>query len=332
MSDRIQERVASDHDLARTLNKYRGRAGVAVRALPHAGMAVAAVVSSGGIRMPDPAVVERTGITGEGIECDPAQVREVRAQAASRTGASAEGEATDRAFGRKRAAQPTREVDVTIRVEPVSLEGTLRSPARALGLVVFVHGSGSSRFSTRNRYVAESLNAAGFATLLFDLLTAREEAIDARTGELRFDIALLTDRLIGALDWLETQPALCSLSVGLFGASTGAAAALNGAAARPRQVKAVVSRGGRPDLAQDALALVRAPTLLIVGGRDEVVIGLNERAAARLRCEHRLEIVPGATHLFEESGKLEAVAQLARDWFERHLCQSEPPQSGTDHD
>jgi dienelactone hydrolase len=211
------------------------------------------------------------------------------------------------------------EEEVTIPVGSVDLQGTLILPAPARGLVVFVHGSGSSRFSPRNRHVAEALNDGGLATLLFDLLTAEEDEIDARTGELRFDIALLSDRLIGVLDWLGTQPAVDRLTIGLFGASTGAAAALNAAAARPPQVRAVVSRGGRPDLAHDALPLVRAPTLLIVGGLDDVVIGLNQRAAARLRCEHRIEIVPGATHLFEETGKLDAVAHLAREWFRRHL-------------
>ena len=216
-------------------------------------------------------------------------------------------------------AHALHEEEVTIRAGSVALEGTLRLPGPAHGLVVFAHGSGSSRFSTRNRYVAEYLNEVGLATLLFDLLTAREQEVDDRTGELRFDIGLLGGRLTGVLDWVGTQPVIRGLPVGLFGASTGAAAALNAAAARPQPVAAVVSRGGRPDLAQASLALVRAPTLLIVGGLDDVVIGLNQQAAAQLRCEHRLEIVPGASHLFEESGKLESVARLARSWFERYL-------------
>ena len=220
---------------------------------------------------------------------------------------------------RKRMSQGTIREELAIPVGPVRLQGTLRLPADARGLVVFVHGSGSSRFSTRNRHVADVLCEAGLATLLFDLLTAEEDAIDARTGEMRFDIALLSERLTGVLDWLRNQRTLDRLAIGLFGASTGAAAALNGAAARPQLVKAVVSRGGRPDLAVDALPVVRAPTLLLVGGLDDVVIGLNQLAAAKLRCEHRTEIVPGATHLFEEPGKLDVVASLACDWFRRHL-------------
>ena len=241
--------------------------------------------------------------------------------------ASGKGEMADRDAQRDQVAQPARKEELAIPVSSVRLEGTLGLPSSADGLVVFVHGSGSSRFSARNRYVAESLNEAGLGTLLFDLLTAREDEIDARTGELRFDIPLLTDRLIGVLDWLGKQSELRQLSVGLFGASTGAAAALNASAARPRQVKAVVSRGGRPDLAQNALPFVRSPTLLIVGGLDDVVIALNKRAAAQMRCEHRIEIVPGATHLFEESGKLEAVARLARDWFGEHLSGPATPSS-----
>jgi dienelactone hydrolase len=216
-------------------------------------------------------------------------------------------------------AQDTLREELAIPVGAVRLQGTLRLPARAEGLVVFVHGSGSSRFSPRNRHVAECLGEVGLATLLFDLLTPEEDVIDASTGELRFDIALLTDRLIGVLDWLAKERRIDRLPLGLFGASTGAAAALNAAAARPRQVKAVVSRGGRPDLAERALPAVQAPTLLVVGGLDDVVIGLNQRAAGRLCCEHAIEIVPGATHLFEESGKLDAVARLAGEWFRRHL-------------
>ncbi len=219
----------------------------------------------------------------------------------------------------KSSAQSLDAQHVTIRAGSAVLEGTLTLPRTALGLVIFAHGSGSSRFSARNRFVASHLNEGGLATLLFDLLTAREQEIDERTGELRFDIGLLTRRLTGVLDYLNTEMSTRGRSVGLFGASTGAAAALNAAAERPQLVKAVVSRGGRPDLAQASLALVMAPTLLIVGGLDETVIGLNQQAAAQLPCEHRLEIVPGASHLFEEPGTLETVAQLAREWFERHL-------------
>ena len=214
---------------------------------------------------------------------------------------------------------PSYKKEVMLRLGAVTLEGTLSVPAAANGLVVFVHGSGSSRFSVRNRYVAEYLNQTGLATLLFDLLTGKEHAVDELTRELRFDIALLTQRIRGALEWLEAQPDTAHLPVGLFGASTGAAAALNAAAMRPRGIAAVVSRGGRPDLALASLPLVQAPTLLIVGGLDHQVIELNRQAAAELRCEHRLEIVPGATHLFEEPGKLEETARLARKWFVRHL-------------
>ncbi|QKT04874.1 dienelactone hydrolase family protein [Ectothiorhodospiraceae bacterium 2226] len=211
---------------------------------------------------------------------------------------------------------PTQEV--TVQAGVAALPGFLSMPDPARGLVVFVHGSGSSRFSSRNRFVAEALNAGGLATLLFDLLTADEHAIDAITAELRFDIGLLTERLVGVLDWIEQQSALQALPVVLFGASTGAAAALDAAAERPARVAAMISRGGRPDLAT-ALSRVRAPTLLIVGGDDIAVIGMNRRAAAQLAVEHRLEIVPGATHLFEEPGTLEEVARLARAWCAAHL-------------
>ena len=209
--------------------------------------------------------------------------------------------------------------EVIVQAGQVPLEGTLAFPEKAEGIVVFAHGSGSSRFSSRNRFVAEFLNQGGLATLLFDLLTAEEHRVDEWTRELRFDIDLLTKRLIGAVDWLETRDEVADLPVGLFGASTGAAAALRAAAERPDRVAAVVSRGGRPDLAMPTLPQVRAPTLLIVGGDDEPVIGMNQKAAARLACEHRVDIVPGATHLFEEPGKLEEVARLAREWFLRHL-------------
>jgi dienelactone hydrolase len=203
----------------------------------------------------------------------------------------------------------------------VTLEGNLTLPDRARGVVLFAHGSGSSRHSPRNRFVAHKMVGAGLATLLLDLLTPEEEHVDIRTRHLRFDIGLLARRLVGAVDWLRSHPALHGLAIGLFGASTGAAAALVAAAERPDAVKAVVSRGGRPDLAGAALSGVRAPTLLIVGGRDTPVIGLNQEALAQLRVEKRLEIVPGATHLFEEPGALEEVAQLAVRWFQQYLPQ-----------
>jgi dienelactone hydrolase len=201
----------------------------------------------------------------------------------------------------------------------VVLAGDLVVPEEARGIVVFAHGSGSGRRSPRNRYVGAVLQDAGLATLLFDLLTEEEERIDLRTGELRFDIPLLADRLVGAVDWVGTRADTRALPLGVFGASTGAAAALIAAAERPESVRAVVSRGGRPDLAGAWLGRVRAPTLLIVGGRDETVIELNRSAMARTSAPTRLEIVPEATHLFEEPGKLEAVAGLARDWFVAHL-------------
>jgi len=201
----------------------------------------------------------------------------------------------------------------------VVLEADVVVPDSASGVVLFAHGSGSGRFSERNRYVAGELNSAGLATVLADLLTVEEERVDARTAELRFDIGLLTARVAALTDWLVENEATAGLSVGLFGASTGAAAALAAAAARPASVQAVVSRGGRPDLAGDVLHLVRQPTLLIVGERDSVVIELNRAAMQRLGGETRLEIVPGATHLFSEPGTLEQVARLARDWFRQQL-------------
>jgi dienelactone hydrolase len=200
-----------------------------------------------------------------------------------------------------------------------TLDGNLGVPAGARGIVLFAHGSGSSRHSPRNRYVAGVLREAGFATLLMDLLTADEEAIDLQTQRLRFDISLLADRLVGATDWLAHNPDTRDLMIGYFGASTGAAAALVAAAQRPDAVGAIVSRGGRPDLGGAALARVRAPTLLIVGGNDIPVIGMNQEAMAQLHVETKLEIVPGATHLFEEPGALEEVARLAREWFELYL-------------
>ncbi|AGA28083.1 dienelactone hydrolase family protein [Singulisphaera acidiphila] len=201
----------------------------------------------------------------------------------------------------------------------VTLEGDLGVPAGARGVVLFAHGSGSSRLSPRNRFVAGALRAEGLATLLIDLLTPEEEAVDLRTRHLRFDIALLAERLVGVTDWLGADPETLGLKVGYFGASTGGGAALVAAAERPDVVGAVVSRGGRPDLARPALAHVKAPTLLIVGGDDEPVIALNREALAQLRCENRLEIIPGATHLFEQPGTLEAVAMIAGEWFRTHL-------------
>ena len=206
-----------------------------------------------------------------------------------------------------------------IAVGQTVLSADLTVPPNPRGVVAFAHGSGSGRHSPRNRYVAGELARGGLATLLMDLLTPEEEAEDLRTGRLRFDIPLLAGRVIGAIDWLERDDTLGRLPVGLFGASTGAAAALVAAADRPTRVGAVVSRGGRPDLAGDALQRVVAPTLLIVGGKDTEVIWLNELAQARLGGESQLEIVPGAGHLFEEPGTLERVAALARDWFVRHL-------------
>jgi putative phosphoribosyl transferase len=211
------------------------------------------------------------------------------------------------------------ETSVSVPAGDVRLAGDLAVPAGARGVVLFAHGSGSGRHSPRNRQVAAALGRAGLATLLLDLLTEQEEVVDRDRAELRFDIALLTGRLVAAIDWLAEEPRTRALPIGLFGASTGAAAALVAAAERPLQVAAVVSRGGRPDLAGPALGLVRAPTLLIVGGRDRVVLELNRSAAEQLSAEHRLEIVPDATHLFEESGALERVAALAADWFLRWL-------------
>jgi putative phosphoribosyl transferase len=211
---------------------------------------------------------------------------------------------------------------IHIPVGDVVLEGDLVVPDNASGVVVFAHGSGSGRHSPRNRQVASTLNEAGFGTLLMDLLTAEEDEFDRVTGEHRFDIPLLADRLVAAIDWLRGgEPA--GLSIGLFGASTGAAAALVAAAARADDVAAVVSRGGRPDLAGSALSRVRAPTLLIVGGADHQVLELNRRALKQLRTEKELAVVPGAGHLFEEAGALEQVAELAAEWFSRYLGQGD---------
>lgn len=215
-------------------------------------------------------------------------------------------------------------IELTIAGGGVALPGDLTVPERPAGIVLFAHGSGSSRNSPRNREVAGRLNAAGFGTLLFDLLTAQEERADARTGELRFDIALLARRLAAAVDWLDGQPSARELPCGLFGASTGAAAALTTAAERPAQVRAVVSRGGRPDLASQPPGAVRAPVLLIVGGQDTQVLALNEATLPGLPAGSELEVVPGATHLFEEPGALDQVAALAERWFARHLALADP--------
>ncbi len=209
--------------------------------------------------------------------------------------------------------------ETTVRTPDAVLAGSLAIPAKAVGMIAFAHGSGSSRFSPRNRAVAGFLNEARLGTLLLDLLTVKESRIDDVTAQLRFDIPLLSARLVGAVDWLKSNKTTAYLPLGLFGASTGVAAALCAAAERPQAVAAVVSRGGRPDLADEALQAVRAPTLLIVGGGDETVIELNREAAAHLACEWRLEIIPGATHLFEEPGAMEQVALLTRQWFARHL-------------
>jgi putative phosphoribosyl transferase len=214
----------------------------------------------------------------------------------------------------------TEEREISIATDSVWLEGTLAVPKNALGIVLFVHGSGSSRHSPRNRFVARALQSQGIATLLFDLLTRDEERVDQVTAHHRFDIRLLADRLVSATQWTMLQPDLVSLKIGYFGASTGAAAALVAAAEHPGRISAVVSRGGRPDLAHEALQLVQAPTLLIVGGNDEPVIGMNREALAKLQCPaKKLIIVPGATHLFEEPGTLEEVTGLAADWFAQYL-------------
>jgi putative phosphoribosyl transferase len=208
---------------------------------------------------------------------------------------------------------------VRIPAGKATIEGNLVLPKGAIGIVLFAHGSGSGRFSPRNQYVAKVLNEARIATLLIDLLTQEEEEVDMRTRQLRFDIGLLAQRLIAATEWLKKNPTSKNLAVGYFGASTGAAAALIAAATLPEDVRVVVSRGGRPDLAVDYLPKVKSPVLFIVGGRDTVVIHLNKEAMKHLQSKKRFEIIPEATHLFEEPGKLEEVAQLAADWFSKHF-------------
>jgi len=209
---------------------------------------------------------------------------------------------------------------VSVSVDSVTLEGTLSVPTSARGVVLFAHGSGSSRHSPRNRYVADLLNEGGLATLLIDLLTASEQEVDLQTAQLRFDIAFLAKRLVVITEWLHRHPEVSGLEIGHFGASTGAGAALVAAAEIPRLVRAVVSRGGRPDLAGSALERVEAPTLLIVGGADPVVLDLNRKAMRQMKCPTHIEVIPGAGHLFEEPGALQKVARLAGDWFLARLA------------
>lgn len=208
---------------------------------------------------------------------------------------------------------------VSFKAGNARLEGEVKVPEGATAIVIFAHGSGSSRHSPRNQLVAEIIRGAGVGTLLFDLLTKQEEVEDRYTGHLRFDIGFLAERLVEATKWVKDQEEMQNLRIGYFGSSTGAAAALVAAAQMSDIVAAVVSRGGRPDLAGDSLPLVKAPTLLIVGGDDDVVIGLNEEAYALLNCEKQLKIIPGATHLFEEPGTLDQVASLAAEWFKQKL-------------
>jgi dienelactone hydrolase len=218
------------------------------------------------------------------------------------------------------------ENEIQIPVRGATLRGDLVIPKDPLGLVLFAHGSGSSRHSPRNRFVARTLNVAGLGTLLFDLLTAEEEHLDETTGEHRFNIALLAERLGLATDWIVQDPVIRDLGISYFGSSTGGGAALVAAAQRPGRISSIVSRGGRPDLAGPNLPDVRAATLLIVGSRDDVVIELNREAMAQMQCEVKLELVEGATHLFKESGTLEKVAALAADWFVRHATIGSPNQ------
>jgi dienelactone hydrolase len=221
----------------------------------------------------------------------------------------------------KSAPSPSSQIhpEITITADDVDLYGELEIPSHAQGVVLFAHGSGSSRHSPRNQYVASVLREAGIGTLLFDLLTREEEEADRYSGEFRFDVQLLAKRLIGATFWLENQPQVRGLKIGYFGSSTGGAAALMAASTQGDRITTVVSRGGRPDLAGDSLPNVKCPTLLIVGGLDEIVIQLNEQALEQLQCEKELRIVPGATHLFEEHGKLEEVAHISANWFREHM-------------
>ncbi len=209
---------------------------------------------------------------------------------------------------------------ITVTCDDVHLEGLLHIPRAVTGIVIFAHGSGSSRLSPRNQFIARELQKVNCATLLFDLLTAEEDEIDSTTSQYRFDIDFLANRLVASTNWIIKNPVLNKLPVGYFGASTGGGAALVAAARLSMLIKAVVSRGGRPDLAGESLAYVKAPTLLIVGGKDDRVIELNKQAFEQLHCEKKLEIVPGATHLFEENGKLEAVSMLANHWFKKYLA------------
>lgn len=208
---------------------------------------------------------------------------------------------------------------ITIACNDAQLDGLLHIPSEAKGIVIFVHGSGSSRFSVRNQQVAKVLQQAKIATLLFDLLTPEEDEIDNVTTQFRFDIKFLADRLVSVTNWILKNPVLRELSLGYFGASTGGGAALVAAARLTNNIKAVVSRGGRPDLAGESLQYVEAPTLLIVGSLDSIVIDLNELALEQMHCIKQLDIVEGATHLFEEAGKLEEVANLAKNWFSKHF-------------
>lgn len=213
-----------------------------------------------------------------------------------------------------------RATPVRIAAGPESLSGDLTMVPQRSGLVIFVHGSGSSRFSSRNNHVAQTLNNAGFCTLLADLLTAEEDALDSQTAELRFDIPMLADRTIALMDWAQREPGVSDLPIGLFGASTGAAAAIIAAAEHPSVVRAIVSRGGRVDLARGALRRLESPLLMIVGSLDEPLFELHREAIAQLNCEHRFVIVEGASHLFEEPGKLDEVARLGAWWFGQHLA------------
>jgi putative phosphoribosyl transferase len=219
-------------------------------------------------------------------------------------------------------------ISVTVPIGGHSLSGDLGMPPNSHALVLFAHGSGSSRHSRRNQFVARTLERRHFATLLVDLLTPEEEAVDDRTAEYRFDIPMLAGRLVSVVDWLRRREDTAALPIGLFGASTGGGAALIAAADRPREIAAVVSRGGRPDLAGAVLPQVTTPTLLIVGGFDTPVIQMNRDAMKQMHGDVKLEIVPGATHLFEEPGKLERVAALAGDWFARYLRSAEPAELG----